>query len=135
MVRGSLTGDEFLELIEDKDSTFLGKGVFSSVYTHPTDPNLAIKVQSRTDSCFESYVAKVGAKNNPHLPKIVEQATLDDGSEIYVVEKLKPVHFDGSWYGYLQSLDFPAQVAIYTLFAWEVFKYCLLYTSPSPRDS
>jgi len=74
----------------------LGGGLFSSVYQHPTLPNVAVKMIVRNDPKYIEYAQKCTGLDNPWLPKIygIEYAkVLKRGREITVafvfLERLK----------------------------------------------
>ena len=105
-----------LETYLDLRAEYLGEGAFAQVYEDPTDPkNQVVKFQKHHDPCFEAYVLEVGKDDNPHLPKILAHRELEDGTDVYVLERLRPMPGFSSLIG---RLDFPQQVALYTVYHW-----------------
>ena len=109
------------EMTSFLDPWKLGEGTFASVYEDPYDSGLAIKVQLHEDPCFERFVERAGRIDNPHLPRVLDQMVLDDGTLVYSVERLENIP-PGGRSAAMAGLDLPAQVAIYTIFYWNLLR-------------
>lgn len=79
-----LREETFKEYIQRLIKTFgrrLGKGVAGSVFPHPTDPNIAVKVFGN-DPAYNDFLKWAHEhQHNPYVPKIygVNTAKVDDG--------------------------------------------------------
>jgi hypothetical protein len=83
-------------LVGDLDIKLLGDGVYASVFKHPTDPNIAVKVY-RKDIGYERYIDWcLKNKRNKYVPKLKGKAKVfKDKSNNYIgvvfLEKLVSV--------------------------------------------
>lgn len=87
---------EYRKRLREMGIKRLGGGLFSTVYQHPTLPNVAVKMIVRNDPKYIEYAQKCAGLDNPWLPKIygIEYAkVLKRGKEITVafvfLERLK----------------------------------------------
>ena len=116
MVRAVSEGvpvEEILEDVEDGGTAVdlvqmvspyqIGEGFYASVWEHPQNPALVIKIAGE-DNCFEHFAANM--PRNPHFPEVSRIYQWDDGTLVAVMERLEPLTASSA-----RSLDFESQIA------------------------
>lgn len=81
------TYDEYIKRLRDLGVTELNRGKFGTVFQHPADKNVVVKVVAEDDAYLDYVALCHRYKGNPWLPEIidVDHITLDDKSQACVV--------------------------------------------------
>ena len=99
---------EYLDRVWELGIKHLGAGSFATVFQHPTDPNIVVKIVTRRDPAYLNYLnwARKNQRNR-YVPKILAvykvRFKFKDSAIIVFMEKLKPLK-PAEWVQFAYSL-------------------------------